>query len=158
MNIHWKTVGLTLATLAVAGIVAASAWIGFGLYNVSARLGHFPGMSWVFHTTYRNAVDLWSDESREVPDTLDDPDMIALGAKHFEQACRVCHGAPGAQRVATSRAILPEPPHIVEGVNRWTPIQLHWIVYEGVKMSGMPGWPAPREDEVWFEKSCNDNY
>lgn len=149
MNIHWKTVGLTLVTLAILGFLAAAVWVSFGLYNVSARLGHFPGMSWVFHTTYRNSVDLWSDEGREVPDTLGDAEMVALGAKHFEAACRVCHSAPGAIRTATIRAMLPQPPHIEEAVQDWTPIQLHWIVHEGVKMSGMPGWPVGREDEVW---------
>jgi cytochrome c553 len=149
MKIHWKTVGLTLVTLALLGFIAASAWIGFGLYNVSARLGHFPGMSWVFHTTYRNAVDLWSDETRPVPDTLDDPGMIELGAKHYESACRVCHAAPGAIRTATMKAMLPQPPHIEEAVQRWTPIQLRWIVHEGVKMSAMPGWPVSREEEPW---------
>jgi cytochrome c553 len=34
-------------------------------------------------------------------------------------------------------------------VEDWTPQEFHWIVYEGVKMSGMPAWPAEREDEVW---------
>ncbi|WP_375258719.1 c-type cytochrome [Citreimonas sp.] len=149
MNIHWKTVGGTLLVLAVVFFVAASAWIGFGLYNVSARMGHFPGMSWVFHTTYRNAVSLWSDEGRAVPDTLDDPSMIALGAKHFESACRTCHGAPGAVRSATSRSMLPQPPHIDEAVDHWSPVELHWIVHKGIKMSGMPGWPAARQDDVW---------
>lgn len=149
MNIHWKSVGLTIAALAVLGLLAASVWIGFGLYNVSARMGHLPGMSWVLHTTYRNSVDLWSDETREVPDAIEGADMIALGAKHYEAACRTCHSAPGAIRTATARSLLPQPPHIEEAVQRWSPIQLHWIVHEGVKMSGMPGWPAPREDEVW---------
>lgn len=149
MNIHWKSVVLTLLSLAILGLIAATIWVSFGLYNVSARLGHFPGMSWVFHTTYRNSVELWSDETREVPDTLDTPEMIALGAKHFEAACRMCHAAPGARRTATARAMLPQPPHITDAVGHWTPIQLHWIVHEGVKMSGMPGWPASREEEVW---------
>jgi cytochrome c oxidase subunit 1 len=37
----------------------------------------------------------------------------------------------------------------VDAVAGWEPRHLAWIVQEGVKMSGMPAWPADREDEVW---------
>lgn len=149
MNIHWRSVGLTVAVLAVLAILAGAATVAFGLYNVSARLGHITGVGWLLHTTFRNSVDLYTDETREVPDTLGHPGMIALGARHYEAACRTCHAAPGAMRTATARALLPAPPHLEDAVRHWTPREFHWIVHEGVKMSGMPGWPVAREEEVW---------
>lgn len=144
-----KQVILTLATLAVLGLVGAAAVVGLGLYNVSARVGHLPGVSWVLHTTFRNAVDLRAERPERMPD-LADPALIALGAKHYETACLPCHAEPGRERTATMSAMVPEPPHIDEAVGDWTPAELHWIVYNGVKMSGMPHWPAERrEEEVW---------
>ncbi|MGZ9811462.1 c-type cytochrome [Pseudoroseicyclus sp. H15] len=144
-----KKILLTLATLAVLGLAGAGAVVGFGLYNVSAQTGHFPGVAWVLHTTFNNSVELRATPEDEVPD-LSSPDLVALGARHFETGCATCHAVPGEVRSATARAMLPEPPHITEAVEEWQPGELHWIVYNGAKMTGMPGWPAAgREDEVW---------
>ncbi|HVG49646.1 MAG TPA: c-type cytochrome [Rubellimicrobium sp.] len=142
-----RTVLWTLATVACLGALAGAAIVFGGLYNVSARLGHLPPTAWVLHTTYRNSVDLWSPSAREVPPLTGD--LLRLGARHFDGACRQCHSAPGEERTATIRAMEPVPPHIQEAVSGWAPNHLHWIVREGVKMSGMPAWPADRDDEPW---------
>ena len=147
MKIDVRSVLMTLGALAALGATGAAAVVGFGLYNVSARVGHLPGVSWVLHTTFRNAVDLRAPAESEVPDFT--REMDALGAGHYDAACRVCHSAPGEAKTATIRAMVPEPPHIEDAVAHWTPAELHWIVDEGVKMSGMPYWPAERPDEVW---------
>lgn len=147
-----RTVILTLVAAATVGLVAATLVVGLGLYNVSARAGHLPGVSWLLHTTFRNAVHLRAPPESEVP-ALGGEDMIALGARHFDTACRVCHGAPGetesAARTATAREMVPEPPHVTDAVKNWKPNHLFWIVRNGVKMTGMPAWPARRKDEVW---------
>ncbi|CAM4056511.1 c-type cytochrome [Palleronia rufa] len=147
MKIHVRSVLLTLAALAALGAVGAGAVVGFGLYNVSARVGHWPGVSWILNTTFRNSAALRAPAADTVPELTDA--MAALGARHYDTACRVCHAAPGQEKTATTRAMVPEPPHITEAVQTWSPAELHWIVDEGVKMSGMPYWPADRPDEVW---------
>jgi len=140
---------LVLAALAGLGLAGAAAVVGFGLYNVSAQVGHMPGVSWVLHTTFRNSVRLRAPSMEDAPD-LADPDLIALGAGHYATACAMCHGTPATPRSATARAMVPEPPAITEAVAHWQPNELHWIVENGVKMTGMPGWPATeRGDEVW---------
>ncbi len=143
-----RTVLKTLAVLAALGLIGAGATVGLGLYNVSARVGHWPGVSWVLHTTYRNSVRLRAPSASEVPD-ISDPAMVALGAMHFDAACSFCHAAPGEIRTQTALSMTPEPPHVQDAVDHWAPRHLQWIVFEGVKMSGMPGWPARRPDEVW---------
>ncbi|RVV96784.1 c-type cytochrome [Mesobaculum littorinae] len=142
-----KRVLQTLAVLAVLGGLGAAVVVSFGLYNVSARVGHLPGVSWVLHTTFRNAVSLRAPKHADVPPLS--PEMAELGARHFDAACAVCHAPPGRIRTATMRAMLPEPPRIADAVAGWTPAELAWIVREGVKMSGMPHWPSVRDDEVW---------
>lgn len=138
----------TFGVLVLLGAVAGGSIVFLGLYNVSARAGHLPGVSWLLHTTYRNSVELRAPPASEVPD-LADEDLIALGARHFDGACRFCHSAPGFAQAATAESMMPEPPHVTDAVKRWEPRHLHWIVHEGVKMSGMPAWPATRSDEVW---------
>lgn len=143
-----KRVLQTLLALAVLGVLAGGAVVGFGLYNVSARLGHLPGVSWVLHTTFENSVRLRAPTSEPIPN-LTDPALIELGARHYHAACRTCHAAPGEARSATVAMMLPAPPEIEIAVQDWQPHHLHWIVANGIKMSGMPAWPALRDDDVW---------
>lgn len=140
----------TLAALAATGTVVAIAVVGLGLYNTSARKGHLPGVSWVLHTTFKQSVRLRAPAAEEIPGDLASPDRIQLGALHFQTACAFCHAAPGEPRSATAVAMNPPPPHISQAVSAWKPQHMFWIVREGVKMSGMPHWPAEgRDDEVW---------
>lgn len=140
----------TLAALAVCGGFAAAAVVGFGLYNVSARQGHLPGVEWVLHTTFRQSVRLRAPDAKQVPDDIGHGDRIQLGALHFQGACAFCHSVPGQPRSATAQAMNPPPPHISEAVSQWQPQHMFWIVEQGVKMSGMPHWPADgRGDEIW---------
>jgi cytochrome c553 len=144
-----RPVVLTLALIAGLGVAGAVAVVGLGLYNVSARVGHLPGVSWVLHTTFRNSVRLRAGTAEDMP-PLDNPELIALGAGHYATACAPCHAEPGGVRTATMRALVPVPPPIEEAVLHWDPNELHWIVDNGIKMSGMPAWPvAERKDEVW---------
>jgi len=139
------------ATLIWAGLAATGAVlvVGFGLYNVSARQGHLPGVSWVLHTAYKNAVWLRAPSEEEVPD-LTSPSLIDLGQGHYESACAFCHAMPGQARSQTALSMLPAPPHVTEAVADWDPQHMFWIVKNGVKMSGMPAWPSElRDDDVW---------
>lgn len=134
---------------AVVAMVGAVLVVGFGLYNVSARQGHLPGVPWVLHTAYRNAVWLRAPSEEEVPD-LSSPAMIALGRGHYEAACAFCHAMPEQSRSQTVLSMLPAPPHVTEAVSDWEPRHMFWIVKNGVKMSGMPAWTsAKRDDDVW---------
>ncbi|MEI4488993.1 c-type cytochrome [Frigidibacter sp. MR17.14] len=145
-----RTVLLTLATLAVLGAVAGFATVLFGLFNTSARTGHWAVTDWAMHTTFENAVALRAPPEAEVPDDLSDPALIELGARHYDSACAMCHATPGRSAGATIAEMVPPPPQIDRAVTPWTAAQMHWIVDAGVKMTGMPAWPAEgRKDEVW---------
>ncbi|SIO00411.1 c-type cytochrome [Vannielia litorea] len=139
-----------LAALAALGLLAGATVVGFGLYNTSARQGHWPGVGAVMHTTFKQSVRLRAPGEEAVPDDLAAPDRIALGALHYQSACAFCHAVPGIPRSATALSLNPQPPHISEAVQAWEPRHMFWIVREGVKMTGMPGWPADgHDDEIW---------
>jgi cytochrome c553 len=81
---------------------------------------------------------------------IDDPDLVAAGAGHFELVCAGCHGSPARPNVAAFSAMLPQPPPLTEEVADWEDAELFWIIRNGLKFTGMPGWIAPeRHDEVW---------
>ncbi|WP_417601440.1 c-type cytochrome [Pararhodobacter oceanensis] len=144
MRYIWQT----LAALAVLAALSGGAVVTLGLYNVSARVGHLPGVSWVLHTAFRNSVRLRAERPPQLPD-LNDPALIELGARHYDRACRACHAAPGVAQSPTMAAMVPPPPHIETAVQGWQPHHLYWITANGIKMTGMPQWPAARDDDVW---------
>lgn len=140
---------LHLAILAAIALVGGASVVFFGLYNVAASSGHLPGVSWILHTTFENSVRLRAPPMSEVPE-LDVPGYAALGARHYDSACKMCHAAPGEVRSDTIRKMVPVPPPIGEAVSKWEENHLYWIVRHGVKMSGMPAWPADnRDDHIW---------
>ncbi|EKE45009.1 Class I triheme cytochrome c [Oceaniovalibus guishaninsula JLT2003] len=143
-----RIVLLTLAAAVLTGALAGAAIVGFGLYNVSARAGHLPGIGWLLHTTYRQSVRLRAPGPDAVPD-LSAPGLAELGAAHFATACAFCHATPGDVQSATALSMNPRPPYVTDAILDWDPRHLYWIVREGVKMSGMPHWPAARPDEAW---------
>ena len=138
-----------LGTLLAGVIVGGGAVVGVGLFDVSARAGHWPFVSWVLHTAYERSVELRSPPAATVP-RLDDEALVALGAAHFEGACSHCHAAPGRERDPTVLAMVPQPPHVSDAVEGWDAENLFWILKHGVKMSGMPHWPSlARDDGIW---------
>lgn len=144
-----RTATLTLVGAGAVALTAGALVVGLGLYNVSARVGHFPAVSWLLHTTFENSTVLRAPGAGEVPLLTDE--MAAIGARHYDDACRPCHAAPGLPRPETMKSMEPKPPHITDAVEHWEPRHLFWIVANGVKMTGMPAWPAEeREDDVWL--------
>ena len=139
----------TLVIVALLAALAGGATLAFGLYNVSAQAPHLPPTYWALDTTLTQSVRLRAPPASAVPPDLMDAARVELGARHFDAACSQCHAAPGEIRTATQREMRPEPPHITEAVERWQSRHLQWILREGIKMSGMPGWPGRRDDEPW---------
>ncbi|MBC9247516.1 c-type cytochrome [Paracoccus sp. 11-3] len=145
-----RIVLLTLAAAAALAGTAGLATVFLGLFNTSARDGHWSATAWAMHETFENGVARRAPPAASVPPGLVDPALIELGARHYDSACRMCHGTPGRSADATIAAMEPAPPQISTAVRAWQPQEMHWIVDEGVKMTGMPAWPAEgRGDEVW---------
>ncbi|HWM46761.1 MAG TPA: c-type cytochrome [Xanthobacteraceae bacterium] len=137
-----------LAALAAAAAGALLlAWSG--LYNIAASSGHWRVVEWFLAFGMSNSVELRA-HAIEVPATLDDPNLVRLGAAHFQNGCALCHGAPGAPPDPTVQRMLPSPPDLADVVPQWRDAELFWIVKHGIKYTGMPAWLAQqRDDEVW---------
>lgn len=84
-----------------------------------------------------------------VPDTAD---AAKEGGEHFQHHCQICHGLDG-QNTGVPFAAKMDPPVAdlsVKDVQDYTDGQLKWIIENGIKPSGMPGWKGILEDEeMW---------
>ena len=139
--------------LAIAGgvvLVLAIVFIWSGFYNVSAHRDHFDATAWLLGQVRKQSVRAQSNSVPQPPAYFESPDMLTLGAAHYEVGCAACHGAPGRPAPAIGSAMLPEPPPLDAAAAQWSRRELFWIVHNGQKYTGMPAWIAySREDEVW---------
>jgi cytochrome c553 len=135
------------ALLVAAGVVGGAVFVWSGIYNVSAARQHIDLTTWLLDAVRRQSVRTHSIGIK-VPQF--DREMVRLGAAHYESGCAPCHGAPGRPASAVVATMLPAPPALATSSLDWSAAELFWIVHNGQKYTGMPGWTAPeREDEVW---------
>ena len=140
---------LLRAALAAAGL----ALLGFavlvsGVVPIDASSGHWPVTEWLLSFAMRRSVATHS-LGTEVP-PLDDPALVLRGARHFELGCRPCHGAPDGPLPVIPSAMTPAPPRLGPRLGAWEDAELFRVVKHGIKLTGMPAWPAQgRDDEVW---------
>ena len=144
-----KKFGAGLA-LGVVGtiLIAIAVWLTVvytGAYNVAASDQHADAMRWTLDTTMRRSVASRAG-GVELPDSFSD-ELIAAGAQHYAESCVHCHGRPAGEPAEWSRGMRPEPPHLTEAATEWTPEEIHWIVSNGIKMSGMPAFAARHSPE-----------
>ena len=141
---RWRPVAIAAASLAAVGSLAVVS----GIVPIAASSGHWAITASFLHFAMRRSVATHS-LGREVP-SLDAPWLAQKGAAHYEAACRSCHGSPDHPRPVMAQHMTPRPPDLATAVPEWESAELFYIVKHGVKLTGMPAWPAPqRDDEVW---------
>jgi cytochrome c553 len=137
--------------LVAAGALALFAGVLFawsGVFDVSATTKHSWPVEWLLHYVMQRSVAFHAPATH--PPDLTDPMLILRGGTHFASGCAPCHGAPGELASPIAQQMTPVPPGLYSADRDFTPSQLFWIVKNGVKMTAMPAWPAPkRDDEVW---------
>ena len=84
-----------------------------------------------------------------LPDT---DDTRKEGAEHFQHHCEMCHGLDG-QNTGVPFAEKSSPPVAdlaSARVQHYSDGQLKWIIDNGIRFTGMPGWKGVLEDnESW---------
>lgn len=139
-----------VAALVIIGVGGALLVAWTGVYNVAASRGHPVWLNNFLELGMRRSVE--ANSGAEPPDyiSLDDPNLIQLGAAHYHDGCAPCHAAPGELINPIFEGMLPAPPRLEEHVGSWEDEDLHWIVLHGLQYAGMPAWSGgKREDEVW---------
>jgi mono/diheme cytochrome c family protein len=135
------TVLLTLVVLVVVLLIAAN--------SMSMAAGAPSGLETSVVTRMKYKSIGGKNDTNPLPDT---PASIAQGAEHFQHHCEVCHGLDGqntgvpfAEKTSPPVADLASP-----RVQHYTDGQLKWIIDNGIRFTGMPGWKGVLDDnEGW---------
>ena len=144
-----KTVLTVLVVLAIVAL-GGLAFMYSGAYDVSASKPDKGLIRWVLVTTQRHSVHRGVDALKgiQVPN-LEDPKRIQTGLVHYHEMCTTCHGAPGVNISEIGQGLNPDPPELSD-VGRDEPEETFWVVKNGIKMTGMPGFGVTHtDDEIW---------
>jgi mono/diheme cytochrome c family protein len=132
----------------VVGVGAAVFFLG-GFFSVAAT-SEDPGIvNWALIQVRQASI---ARHAKEVaPVALDDA-AVRAGARAFAvRGCVHCHGAPGVEWSKFSEGLRPDPPDLKDIVNAREPRDLFWVVKNGIKMTGMPGFGLVEvpDPEIW---------
>lgn len=138
--------GLILVAVILVIILVAGAY-GFSQFNLSALPN--PGS---VETSLANRAKLWliSRYVRQAPP----PRAPASGADAsmaFSMECAQCHGQDGRAPTDIGRWMYPRASDLGSArVQRYTDAELFWIIKNGIRLSGMPGFGhVHSDDQIW---------
>ena len=74
---------------------------------------------------------------------------IAEARDHFADHCAICHGNDGSGRTQINAGLYPPAPDMRErGTQQLSDGELFYIIRNGVRFTGMPGWGG-EDEENW---------
>jgi len=73
--------------------------------------------------------------------------VITEGMEHFADHCAVCHGNDGSGNTEMGRGLYPRAPDMrLAATQSLSDAELFYIIENGVKLTGMPGWSTGTKD------------
>lgn len=143
-----RSVVITVAVTLVVIVLLAATFIFSGLYNVSAAAAHTGIMSSTLAAISDRSID--THAKNLTPPKLDSAALLE-GAEHFHAMCEVCHGAPGVAKNELAEGLNPKAPELSkETAGEFSESQLFWVIRNGIKFTGMPGFQGSHTDEqIW---------
>jgi mono/diheme cytochrome c family protein len=131
--------------------VGAGLYAHLGFYDVAASNPHTDAVRWSLEEIQDNSISRRAKEDVASAPSLDDPDMISTGGKHYqEEGCLTCHGGPAIAQAEFAEQMRPEPPDLTKAAATWKDNELYLILQHGIKMTGMPAFgPTHDEKELW---------
>jgi mono/diheme cytochrome c family protein len=70
---------------------------------------------------------------------------------HYKEMCVFCHGAPGVDASEAGEGLNPPAPDLtLAKIQKRSDGELFWILQNGIRMTGMPGFgPTHKDEELW---------
>ncbi len=85
------------------------------------------------------------------PAPRNDAVSLANGRMLFGGRCASCHGEDGRTATEVGRWMYPRTPDLGSpAVQEWTDAELFWIIKNGIRLTGMPGFgKLHTDDQIW---------
>lgn len=144
-----------ILSLLLASLIVATIAFGPSAYNMAATEKHWSITEKIIEWVRESSIESRAKDLT-VP-SLEDAEMLAQGAEHYDAMCTVCHLAPGIEPTELSIGLYPQAPIF----HQRTPIndpakhleraRAHfWVIKNGLKMTAMPAWGLSHDDQaIW---------
>ncbi len=84
----------------------------------------------------------------DLPVVVDEAESVARGGGIYGASCSFCHGIGGRRPIDVGLWMSPRAPDLSASlVRRWTDAELFWIIKNGIRMTGMPGFDEIHSDQ-----------
>lgn len=129
-------------------VVATTAFLYFGAYNIAADAPHTRPVYALLENLRDRSIAVHA-RGIQPPADLASPQRISLGAGLYNEMCSGCHLGPGVEASEMSKGVYPQAPVLTE-IQDLTAGQQFWVIKHGVKLSAMPAWGRTHRDPlIW---------
>ncbi len=137
-------VAVTGGAVVLAGVVLAGGLIvrrGFSARDEPSRVEAF-----VARRVRRLAVPTAAAEAQNPFSAT--PEVLAEAMAHFADHCAFCHANDGGGQTAIGQGLYPKPPDMRQGdTQNLTDGEIFYIIHNGVRLTGMPAFGKPGDDD-----------
>jgi len=138
----WKSLFVVFAGIAVAGILL------FGLLIWRGVRATLPPSA--FETLLARSVRnlaIPRSEGRSHNPLQGDSEALRAGREDFLARCAICHGVDGSGKTPIGLGLYPRVPDLREAKTQdLTDGEIHYIIENGVQLTGMPAWGNPHRE------------
>ncbi len=136
---------LLVLLLIAAGVIFAAYQFGLSALNEPGRVETYLATKaklWIVGRSARGPLP---------PAPPNDNKSLAVGQMVFGGECAVCHGNDGRKPTDIGRWMYPRTLDLASPeVQQWSDAELFWIIKNGIRLSGMPGFGKIHSDEqIW---------
>lgn len=80
---------------------------------------------------------------------------LMAGAQLYREHCAVCHGLTAETKTTIAKGMFPPPPQLLhgKGVTDDPAGETYWKIANGIRLTGMPAYRGPLNDEQMWEIS-----
>ena len=141
-GLRWFLTGV--AALALAACGAGYIFLKTGVNGFSTRAQPSPLEALVAKAAKGIAIPAEALEKRNP--IADSEEARTEGRAHWADHCALCHANDGSGQTEMGRQMYPPAPDMRrEGTQRMTDGELFYIIENGIRLSGMPGWGSGTE-------------
>jgi cytochrome c553 len=139
---HWKNSLLLLSVVAILALVSAILLIRRG-FRATSEPSTFEK---VFARNVRNFAIPARERNRKNPLEMNSK-AVMEAREHFVARCSTCHGSDGRGQTQMGRSLYPRVPDLLSPqTQNLTDGEIHYIIGNGVQLTGMPAWSSPHQE------------
>jgi predicted CXXCH cytochrome family protein len=141
--IRWKLVASTLGVLSLVFVIYVAFLIHRG-FSASAE----PSAPERIVARLVRDISIPGSAAHATNPWTATPENVGDARNIFTARCAVCHGNDGSGQTQVGRNLYPKPPDLrLPQTQNLADGQIHYIIRNGVRLTGMPAWGNPHEEQ-----------